>query len=42
MKGSLNFIKTTVIGGFFVVLPTALVLFLIGLLPIDPQLCPGD
>lgn len=30
MKGFLNFVKTTAVGGFFVVLPAALVIFLAG------------
>jgi uncharacterized membrane protein len=30
MRGAANFVKTTAIGGFFVVLPAAIVLFLIG------------
>jgi uncharacterized membrane protein len=30
MKGAANFVKTTAIGGFFVVLPVAIVLFLVG------------
>ncbi len=30
MKGTLDFVKTTAVGGFFVVLPVALVLFLFG------------
>ena len=30
MKGAANFVKTTAIGGFFVVLPVAIILFLVG------------